>query len=102
VHYTTSCITQSVVPEDGQNNCPKHVELIAIINKELLLHPVGCLLYSLLPMMQGKRILNQRLNVCQILMKFGTRALHIMPLSMREFRKKSALGVNKMTVTHVL
>ena len=31
VHYTTSCNTQSSAPEDGQNNCPKHVELTGII-----------------------------------------------------------------------
>jgi hypothetical protein len=47
VHYTTSCIAQSNAPEDGQNNCPKHFELIGIINKQLFLHPVGCLLYCL-------------------------------------------------------
>ena len=45
VHYTRSCNTQSSAPEDGQNNCPKHVELIGIINKPLLLHLVGCLYY---------------------------------------------------------
>ena len=45
VHYTTSCNTQSSAPEDGQNNCPKHVELTGIINKPLLLHLVGCLYY---------------------------------------------------------
>ena len=45
VHYTTSCNTQSSVPEDGQNNCPKHVELTGILNKPLLLHLVGCLYY---------------------------------------------------------
>ena len=45
VHYTTSCNTQSNAPEDEQNNCPKHVELIGIINKPLLLHLVGCLCY---------------------------------------------------------
>ena len=45
VHYTTYCNTQSGVPEDGQNNCPKHVELTGIINKPLLLHLVGCLYY---------------------------------------------------------
>jgi len=45
VHYTTSCNTQSSVSEDGQNNCPTHVELIGIINKLLLLHLVGCLYY---------------------------------------------------------
>ena len=44
-HYTTCCNTQSSAPEDGQNNCPKHVELIGIIKKPLLLHVVGCLYY---------------------------------------------------------
>ena len=32
----TSCNTQSSAPEDGQNNCPKHVELTGIINKQLI------------------------------------------------------------------
>ena len=45
VHYTTSCNTQSSAPVDRQNNFPKHVELIGIINKPLLLHLVGCLYY---------------------------------------------------------
>ena len=45
LHYTTSCNTQSSVPEDGQNNYLKHVELTGIINKLLLLHLVGCLYY---------------------------------------------------------
>jgi len=45
VHYTTYCNTQSSAPEDGQKNCPKHVELTEIINKPLLLHLVGCLYY---------------------------------------------------------
>jgi len=31
--------------EDGQNNCPKHVELTRIINKPLLLHLVAFLYY---------------------------------------------------------
>ena len=32
-------VTHSLVaPEDGQNNCPKHVELTGIINKPLLLN----------------------------------------------------------------
>ena len=34
-----------VLLEDGQNNCPKHVELTGIINKPLLLHIVVCLYY---------------------------------------------------------
>ena len=45
VHYTISCNTQSSAPEDGQNNCPKHVELTGIFNKPLLLHLVGSLYY---------------------------------------------------------
>ena len=45
VHYTRICNTQSNAPEDGQNNCPKYVELTGIINKPLLLHLVGCLHY---------------------------------------------------------
>ena len=39
-------VTHSLVLlEDGQNNCPKQVELTGIINKPLLLHLVGCLYY---------------------------------------------------------
>ena len=40
MHYTTSCNTQSSAAEDGQNNCPKHVELIGIITNPLFLHLV--------------------------------------------------------------
>jgi len=45
VHYNASCNTQSGAPEDGQNNCPKPVELTGIINKPLLLLLVGYLHY---------------------------------------------------------
>ena len=41
VHYTTSCNTQSSAPEDGRDQHPKHVDMIGIINKPLLLHLVG-------------------------------------------------------------
>ena len=37
--------TQSSAPEDGRNYRPKHVELIEIIIKLLLLHLVACLYY---------------------------------------------------------
>ena len=37
--------TQSSAAEDGQNNRPKHAELIGIIKKSLLLYLVGCLYY---------------------------------------------------------
>jgi len=33
--------TQSSAPEDGRDHRPKHVELIEIFNKQLLLHLVG-------------------------------------------------------------
>jgi hypothetical protein len=42
------CIIPQAVntaPEDGQNYRPKHVELIEITNKLLLLHLLGCLYY---------------------------------------------------------
>jgi len=45
VNYTTRCTTHSNAPENGQNNCPKHVDLTGIINKLLLLHLVDCLYY---------------------------------------------------------
>ena len=41
MNYTTSCNTQSSAPEDGRDQRPKHVELIGIINKPLLLYLVG-------------------------------------------------------------
>ena len=39
--------TQSSAPEDERNYRPKHVELIGIFNKQLLLHLVGCLYYCI-------------------------------------------------------
>ena len=41
VHYTTSCNTHSSAPEDGRDQRLKHVELIGIIDKPLLLLLVG-------------------------------------------------------------
>jgi len=37
--------TQSSAPEDGRNYRPKHVKLIEITNKPILLHLVACLYY---------------------------------------------------------
>jgi len=45
LHYTTRCNTQSTAPEHGRDQRPKHVELIGIINKPLLLHLIGCIYY---------------------------------------------------------
>ena len=41
MYCTTNCNTQSSAPEDGRDHRPKHVELIEIINKVLLLRLVG-------------------------------------------------------------
>ena len=62
VYYTTSCNTQSSVPEDGQNNCPKNVELTGIINKPLFLHLVGCLYYLYKGEKKGKSVPLQAWN----------------------------------------
>jgi hypothetical protein len=54
-HYTICCKeSQSCAPEDGPEDCPKHVELFLEINKLLLLHLVG--FYITLPtlMMHGQ------------------------------------------------
>ena len=64
VHYTTKCNTQSSAPEDGRNQRPKHVELIGIINKPLLLHLVGCL-YHLYSKLRFK--LTWSVGVCVVL-----------------------------------
>ena len=45
VHYTASCNTQSSASDDGRNYRPKHVELIGITNKPLLLHLVVYIIY---------------------------------------------------------
>ena len=46
MHYTTSCNTQSSAREDGRDHRLKHVELIGIINKPILLYLVGvCIIY---------------------------------------------------------
>ena len=63
VHYTTSCNTQSSAPEDRQNNCLKHIELIGIINKPLLLQIVGCLYYLQLCAFVGWKCSNSVLLV---------------------------------------
>ena len=39
--------TQSSAPEDGRNYHPKHVELIQITNKLLMLHLFSCLYYCI-------------------------------------------------------
>ena len=40
-----NCNTQSSAPEDGRNHRPKYVELIGVINKPLLLHLVGYVIF---------------------------------------------------------
>ena len=45
--------TQSNAPEDGRNHRPKHVEMLGIINKPLLLHLVRCLYYCTFPLLSS-------------------------------------------------
>ena len=45
VHYTASRKHSLVLLKMGEIVAPKHVELIEIINKSLLLHLVGCSYY---------------------------------------------------------
>ena len=67
VHYTTSCNTQSSAPENGRNYRRKHVELIGIINKPLLLHLVGCSYYYISDARASK---HQTLNLLEVLVVF--------------------------------
>ena len=68
MHYTQ---TQSSAPADGRNYRPKHVELIEIINKLLLLHPVGCFYYCIRDVRSLK---HQIFTVCMML-KINVREL---------------------------
>ena len=70
MHYTTSCNTLSSAPEDGQDQRPKHTELIEI-NKPLLLHLVRVyIIYSL-------NMLYKLLNGCFLLLKVTTDTLQV-------------------------
>ena len=68
VHYATSSNTQSSAPEDWRDHRPKHVELIGIINKPLLLHLVGFyIIYNLVHETKSKQIKSIR----KFVFKFG-------------------------------
>jgi len=62
VHYTTS-YKRCSAPEDGRNYRTKHVELIEIINKLLLLHLVGCF-YIIVSVMHGHTNIKIVVIVC--------------------------------------
>ena len=57
-----SCNTQSSAPEDWRDHRPKHVELIGIINKPLLLHLVGCLYYCNTNYIYHKSVLQMKVS----------------------------------------
>ena len=69
MHYTTSCNTQSSAPEDGRNYRQKHVELIGIINKPLLLHLVGVYIIYINDAQSNKYHINRKyyLSISQVL-----------------------------------
>ena len=66
-HYTTSCNTQSSAPEVGRDQRPKHVEMIGIINKPLLLHLVGVYIIYIIYL---KKFLTTILSDCTVLIIF--------------------------------
>ena len=68
MHYTTICNTQSTAPEDGRNHRPKHVELIGIINKPLLLHLVVCLYYCNITVFTYSSIVHSKLSVLHVIL----------------------------------
>jgi len=94
--YTTSCNIQSSAPEDGQNNCPKHVELTGIINNPLLLHLVGCL-YYLYQLCTVKKISD---NEIYLLIKYMKRVLWKVAKRLSYIQDARCLKVN-MILSHV-
>ena len=98
-------LTQSSASDDGRNYRPKHVELIGIINKPLLVHLVCCLCYCISDARSYKRHSNlTQYNYCihlaermkkwqvhlNILMNFffcNTRAFFLAPIIL-SFQKR--------------
>ena len=78
--YTASCNTQSSAPEDGRNYRPKHVELIGISNKPLLLHLV-CFLYYL-----QADVLGRTVRGCQLSSTASRRRQNRIPFRPRDKR----------------
>jgi len=65
VYYTTSCNTQSSAPEDGRDQRLKHVEMIGIINKPLLLYLVGVYIIYINDARSNEyKIYKAKLNLC--------------------------------------
>jgi len=59
--------TQSSAPEDGRNYRPKHVELIEIINKSLMLNLVDCLQYCINDARSHKYKKYSKCSVCVVI-----------------------------------
>ena len=68
---TPQALTQSSGPEDGRNYRPKHVELIDITNKLLLLRLVGCLYYCILEVLRVQLRNHRKLPSCLIFLTTG-------------------------------
>jgi len=94
VYYTTSCNIQSSAPGDGQNNCPKHVELTGIINKPLLLPLVGCQ-YDLYQWCTVKQISD---NEIYLLIKYTKSILWRVAKRLSYIEDARCLKVNKRNV----
>ena len=92
-----SCNTQSSAPEDGQNNCSKHVELTGIINKPLSLHLVGCL-YYLYQWCTVKQISD---NEIYLLIKYIKSVLWRVAKRLSYIEEARCLKVNQMRFHHM-
>ena len=97
VHYTTSCHSQSSAPEDGQNNCPKHVELTGIINKPLLLQRF-CSLYYLYQWCTVKQISD---NEIYLLMKYIKSFLWRVAKLLSYIQDARCLRVKRIETCHI-
>ena len=58
---TASCNTQSSAPEAGRDQRPKHVELIGIVNKPLLLHLVDVYIIYIFCILSVRYIISRKI-----------------------------------------
>ena len=89
VHYTTSCNTQSSAPEDGRNHRSKHVDLIGINNKPLLLHLVGCLHY-----LYQRRTVKQISKLILLIIYYEIRKMSLLLAWILEIRFLEQYGIS--------
>ena len=96
------CNTQSSAPEDGRDHRPKHVELIGIINKPLLLHLVGCLYYvdKLVPRSQVLQSVPLMKTITFMYVRHHVKGLLVNPILTKN-RKKSKNLTNRIFIATI-